>query len=198
MEQPPPLPAPVPLEIPYATPNLYAPMSEVGRLGSQIVMPIGGTLPPRCVKCNAPAAAGRGWRKTLYWHPSAYYLLVVIGVLLYVIVAVIVRKKVTVEAGLCDLHAKKRRKRILIGWLLFLASIGAFAASWYYGLVMNNHGPIDAGVSALAGVVLILAAVIWSFAATRILYPRYIDNRIARLGGAGKLFLDSLPAVPRN
>ena len=198
MQQPPPLPAPAPVEIPYATPNLYAPTSEVGRLGSQIVMPIGGTFPPRCVKCNAAAVPGRSWRKTLYWHPSPYYLLVVIGVLLYVIVAMIVRKKVTVEAGLCELHANKRRTRVLIGWLLFLASIGAFVASWYYGIEKNNRGPIDYGVLALVGVLLILAAGIWAVAMTRVLYPRYIDKRIARLGGAGRLFLDSLPAVPRN
>ena len=75
----------------------------------------GATFPDRCVVCNQPA---NGYRvtKTLYWHPPAVYFAILAGVLIYAIIALIVRKEASVSFGLCPEHKKRRHTGFAIAW----------------------------------------------------------------------------------
>ena len=203
MSQPPSLPPgsiPNPDDPPviqYATPYQYAAPTVAWQDGIRLVVPKDGPLPMRCVKCNGPAAPEFTWRKTLYWHTPALYILIVFpGLLIYAIVALIVRKRSRVEAGLCELHGRKRRKRILIGWLIALAGAASIAGAFWAGSQQNNL----AGILALAGIVLLLTSLVWALVAVRVLWPSQIDARYAWLNGACPEYLQSLPSagLPMN
>src|SRR6478609_9496771 len=102
-------------EVDYGRSALGGAEHGIYREGLFLVVPVqGASLPARCVVCNAPAHT-RLHRK-LYWHPAGYYLLILISALIYVIVAVIVRKRAHFELGLCDQHAGRRRLGLWLGW----------------------------------------------------------------------------------
>src|SRR5205814_1141094 len=107
----PPLPpVPGPGVISYAGPSMYETATAVGvwREGNQMVVRQGARLPDACVKCGGPPN-GRPLRKTFYWHQPALAVLILAGVLLYAIVALIVRKSIRLEVPLCQAHAARRR-----------------------------------------------------------------------------------------
>jgi hypothetical protein len=86
-------------------------------------MPLGGRLPDRCARCNRPVTLPQV-RRTVYWPNSWLYLLSLLSLLIYVIVALIVRKKAVVQVSLCEEHRKQRWPAILMSWLMVLAGIG--------------------------------------------------------------------------
>ena len=67
------------------------------RDGDLLVISEGAKLPDRCVKCNQPAE-GYLLQRKLNWHEPTWYLLVIISPLLYIIVALIIRKKAIVRS----------------------------------------------------------------------------------------------------
>jgi hypothetical protein len=69
-------------------PAIGLPGAGVWREGSTLVMSKDALLPDRCVKCNA-FTTGRLKRK-LSWHPPAYYLLLIVAWLVYLIVSMII------------------------------------------------------------------------------------------------------------
>jgi hypothetical protein len=98
---------------------------EPRREGNAIVVPRqGARLPSRCVRCNAPAE--KFLTRRLSWHHQALYLLILIGVCVYVIPALIFRKQALVEVGLCEKHFKRRRIGMLVGWLGFIVDFVLF------------------------------------------------------------------------
>ena len=64
------------------------------RDGRQLVVRPGCTLPDRCIKCNEPAEHPLQSRR-FYWHHPALYLLVLVDLLIYLVVAVIVVRRST-------------------------------------------------------------------------------------------------------
>lgn len=95
--------------------------ANVWRDGKQLVMRKKAQLPDRCVKTNAPAET---WlKRTLYWHHPLIYLTAMAGLLLYVIIALIVRQTAKIQIGLSRAALNRRRLAILSGWVL---SLGAF------------------------------------------------------------------------
>ncbi len=80
-----------------------------------LVMVPDAALPPRCVKCNGPAEEPTKVRK-IYWHHPLLYLLILINLIVYAVVAAIVRKRALVAPGLCAEHKKRRQIGLLIGW----------------------------------------------------------------------------------
>jgi len=155
----------------------------VKRDGKWIVMPVGGDLPPRCVKCNATADEPTKQRK-VQWHHPAIYLVLLFNIIVYAIVAAIVSKRIKVSPGLCEQHKARRRNAILYAWL---------------GIVGSIVLPIVFGSEEYAGewiffcIVLFLGSCVMGIVRSRVLYAKKIDDYSARLGGAGPQFLDSLP-----
>jgi len=187
-----------PEPIPYATPMLYSGPQGVWRERDLLVIAKNSPIPPQCVKCNQPPAANWRWRKTLYWHTPGLYILVLFpGVLIYVIVAMIVRKSARVEIGLCDLHLGRRRRDIAIAWLLVLvAFVLLFVAVSTGSDRAYSRGPIPL-IAGIGGFVLIIGSLIWAIVRTRPVVPKKIDDNFAWLSGAGADYLNTLPPTGR-
>jgi hypothetical protein len=175
---------------PYAAPRADVNAGLLGsgpgafrREGPYLVTGSEVTLPPRCVKCNAPVD-GALKRKRYYWHHPLIFGLIVLNLLLYAIVAIIVRKRATVTFGLCDVHRRKRAGAILGGVL------GIFAAIAIMVVGIGQQQPL----LALVGIAGIVASIVVASVLGRALLPTRIDKVSAQFKGCGEAFLASLPS----
>ena len=159
----------------------------VWRDGDQLVTLPGAALPGRCVKCNEAAAEPTKDRK-VYWHHPALYLLILLNMLIYIVVALAVRKKAIVAPGLCSEHKKRRQTALILVWTGFLAGLALVL------VMMSGSG--DAGTLMLIAMLLWIATAIGGVIFARIVYPKRIDKSHVRLKGCGAAFLDSLPQFP--
>jgi len=141
-------------------------------------------LPDRCVKCNA-FTINRLKRK-LSWHHPAIYILIAVALLIYLIVAMVVRKRATVYLGLCEEHMAKRRTCIWVTWLLALGGIAGFVLA----IAAND------GIPALIGVVMFLTAIVFALITIRVASPSRIDDRFVWLRGVNAEYLNQLPQWP--
>ncbi|WP_257388845.1 hypothetical protein [Tahibacter caeni] len=155
---------------------------QVWRAGDRAVFRPGDDLPPRCVKCNADAEQPVKER-AMHWHTPWLYLLLLVSILIYVIVALIVRKSAKVSPGLCAEHRLARRNIILGSWLAALAGMGLMALS-----IDRSSGPL-----ALLAAAVMLGSLIFGMVKGRIVYPTHIDAQRIELKGCGEAFLASLP-----
>jgi len=153
----------------------------VWRDGKAVVMSKNGTLPDRCIKCNAPAQ-GQRLEKTLYWHSPVIYLCILLHVIVYIIVALIVRQKARVAVGLCDKHRARRLWNICIGWGIFVLGVVAIATVIHY----------EQYVLIWIGALTIFAAMIFGLC-NRLVYARRIDKERVWMRGFCKAYLDELP-----
>ena len=151
-----------------------------------LVMLHDADLPDRCVKCNKPAALPTKPRR-VYWHHWSIYLVVLLNILLYAIVALIVRKKAVVAPGLCALHKTRRAVALSIGWLGFSGSL----ALMFLGFADSINPAF-----AFLGLLLLLVALLVLVGFSRIVYASRIDADYVRLKGCKPEFLDSLPPFP--
>lgn len=171
---------------PYAPPQAEVESSPQGvywREGKDLVMRPGTVLPRRCVKCNASATQTR-YKRKLTWHHPAWYLLVPVNILVYVLVAIIVRKSAEVDPGLCPHHARQRARGVLGAWAVALGGIA---------LIVFGLGSDDGMIPVVLGLGMAFVAILIGIFRVRILYPSRISRDIVRLRGCGKPFLDSLP-----
>ncbi|MBX9401292.1 hypothetical protein K4L06_08190 [Lysobacter sp. BMK333-48F3] len=152
------------------------------RDGADLVVRHDARLPQRCIKCNAPSGALK--RRRYYWHNGGYYLLILINLLVYALVAVLVRKKTHLSAGLCEQHGRRRTLGLSLATGLFLIATGIFVAA-----LVRGGGP---ELFALA-VVALLASIVAGMSLARLVHPKRISERYARFGGCGRAFLDTLP-----
>jgi len=169
---------------PYAPP--HASLDPQGpeslwRDGNVLVMRPGSTLPPRCVKCNEPAELPLKPRK-VYWHQPWVYILL-LNLLVYALVALILRKRAVLAPGLCPRHRRHRWFGIALGWGGSLCALGLM----YLGATQDIFALVVLGLTALLGSV--IAGVILA----RVVNPSRIDKDFVRLRGCGQAFLESLP-----
>lgn len=172
-------------------PPPYAP--EIVRSGSHlfIARPPEGqvvSLPPVCVKCGQPAT-DEPVVKTFSWHHPAIYFLIFIAILVYVIVALIVRKTIRVGVPLCPQHSQRRNLWVTLAWVLPVAGIAdAFVLPRF---------DVDPGWTGLLTMVLILAGlIIWAVVSSPI-RARSIDAFRAEFSGFCESFLDQFPINSR-
>lgn len=150
------------------------------RDGAVLILSREALMPHRCVRCNEPAAEPTKARK-IYWHNPWIYVLVLVNLIIYAVVAAIVRKKAIVAPGLCSAHKKRRRIGISVAWAMLLA-----------GFALLFMGKL----ALVGGLLLILIALLVSVSATRIVRAIRIDAQYIRLKGCGSAFLDSMPPFP--
>jgi len=132
------------------------------------------------VVCNAPGAA-RSHRK-LHRHKPGYYFLFLFSPLVYLIVALLVRKQTSFEMSLCAQHDRRRRFGLWIGWLGTLASI--------VGLLAPPAMGFDNPLLTLAFVFAAITCPIVGVALSKVITAQRIDKRSAWLH-VGRPFLDS-------
>jgi hypothetical protein len=165
-------------------PSLGAAGTGVWRDKAALIMSKDARLPDRCVKCNQPTQ-GR-LKRNLTWHHPAIYILLLVAWLIYLIVALVVRKRATVELGLCDEHLQKRRRNIFITLGLLLLGVVCFVLA----IAAND------GTPALLGVLLLLTGMIYGIFSIRVTAPIKIDDRFVWLRGVNLDYLDRLPQWP--
>jgi hypothetical protein len=167
-----------------SAPAIGGDTADVWRDGKWLVMGVDARLPHRCVKCNESAEMPMR-RQALYWHHPAIYLLLLLWIVVYVIVAVIARRTVKLEVGLCEGHRVARRKALTIGTVGLVGSVPA-------GIGLAELG--QPGLALLAGIGGFFGFAIFLMVKARILYAKKIDEDEARIGGCGEEFLSSLPS----
>jgi hypothetical protein len=176
---------------PYAASSVFpqlpaGPGQDCWRNGDLLVVRADGDLPERCVKCNAPATMDKP--RTFAWHANGWYALILVNLLVYLIAALCVQKKIRIEVGLCPAHRARRRAFRLATAALLAAAVvclGALAATTGDGAALV---PV--------AVVLILVATVVALLGTRVLTPACIDTGEAQFKGCGEDFLASLPLPP--
>lgn len=156
--------------------------------GDLLVMTKDATLPDRCIRCNAPAHGYR-LRRNLSWHSPAWFLLILVSWLIYLIVALIIRKKAMIDVGLCEVHRGRRRRAIAVGWVLGVLGVGLIA----WGLSRFRHGE----AVAVAGVVAILAGLIYGVVGSQVVAVKRIDDRLVWLRKVAPEYLLSLASPGR-
>ena len=169
---------------PYASPSaelLHRVHEGCRRDGDAIYVPRGVDLPPRCIRCNAPVATPIK-RRTLYWHSPLLYLVILVNLLVYAIVALVVRKRVEVSPALCGSHARARRRDLVLGFgVMATAVVGVFVA------LSNEQG----GAAGIAGLVAFVAMIVTALR-SRLVRATRIDDAGARLVGFGRPYLDAI------
>jgi hypothetical protein len=160
-----------------------APVLGASRSGKKLIIPRGSSLPAQCIKCGSAAQAP--WRKTFYWHaPWLYILIFFPGLLIYAIVALIVRKKMELNVPLCDQHHSDRKRYSLIGALMLIG----FAP---VGLVLGGAFNVDAGWASLVALGMFLVGVVF-YSKAQFLRPSKIDEAGGEFIGANDSFLNAL------
>jgi hypothetical protein len=169
---------------PYAAPKAQiAAVRETRctRDGKYVLVAAGSDLPPRCIVCNAPASQPIK-EVRVYWHSPWYYLLIPINFLLYVLVAVLARRSVTISPGFCPVHGAKRRRRTL----MFTLAGGGSVALGLFLLWLDQAG------GALSFFLISLVILVVGVFFARKVYAKRITKECARVGGCKEPFLSSL------
>jgi hypothetical protein len=154
--------------------------------GKSVVANDGALFPPRCYKCNAPVS-GAPIKTKLYWHNPLYLLTIFISIIVYIIVALIVRKRATIEVFVCPEHRHRRRMAVIVCWVLLILGVVLIAS----GLANTNTAWIS-GIGLLVLIAGIVAGMGWG----RLVIPRRIKDNVVWMRGAGKEFCASLPPWP--
>ncbi len=170
-----------------AAPAAAAP-ATARRVGQQFVVPrLGSPLPPNCVKCGRPTQ--EVMNKTFWWHNPVLYLIILISPVIYVIVALIVRKNCKLNVPICEEHRSSYQTKRRVGGILMLASIPLWIA-----IAAIGHGSDDAvGIGALVFVMTLVAGLI-VFGVASLIKPSNMDEQTATFKGAGEAFLQVLPS----
>jgi hypothetical protein len=152
------------------------------RIGDVVRVPaFGSQMPDRCVVCNAPAG-GFKLKRTFYWHHQAIYILLFVAALLYIIVALLVRKRAIVSFGLCEKHRVRRRNALILA----LGGLGL-------GLMLSIAGANSTSSEIIfVGLAVLVILPITGALLARTAQPTRIDDQWAWLK-VGRPFLESLP-----
>jgi hypothetical protein len=141
-------------------------------------------LPHACVYCGARTSAPQ-LARTFTWHHEGWYLTVLLGVIPYLIVAAIVRKKHVLALSLCEAHRKARLRRMLVGYVglpFFGVALLAGAA-----FIPGVSFALTSGVS----VTCIAAGVMVGRRARHVLEVIRIDARDTRLRNVSREILEA-------
>ncbi len=162
------------------------PVLPMWRSGRVLIVGDNVTFPGQCIKCDAPAV-GHPIRKRFYWHHPALYLIILAALLIYVIVALVMRQSITVHIGLCQRHRRIRARSIALSWFIVLAGVA---------MVIGAIGS-DNGILALLGVAAFLGGLVFAVIALPLLRPRKIESGYGHFKGCCDAFLARLPQATR-
>ena len=165
---------------PLTMPAYHEPYAE----GNILVVPRGAALPASCVKCGG--VPKRWLQKKFYWHNPLLYLLILVGLLIYAIVALIVRKQVQLAVPLCEEHDSARKTKLWIGAILLLGCVPLPVA-----LGMSLKADYALGLAFLLGFVMFIAGLV-VISLSQVLRPKYIGDDCAKFKGAHQEFLARL------
>jgi len=150
------------------------------RKGRYVVHERGAKWPSRCIKCNISTEQKKA-TKLVYVNPWIY-LSILISPILTIILALIFQKKFDVELPVCQEHLKKRKRFLVMQWVILLLMITGFVVG--IGL--------ESGVVVAIALFLVLVVVVMAIFSRLAVASKFKNERLW-ISGAGKQFLDSLP-----
>jgi hypothetical protein len=168
-----------------------APFAGLWRQGNLLVMHKEAPLPLICVKSNQPAT-GR-LKRSLAWHHPALYLIILLNWLIYIVVALIVRKTAMIQIALSDEWIARRKRRMVFAWSAILLCVVLFVMSLF---LLDSSGL--APVVLLVSIVGCLAAMGYGLVACRLVSARRMTDTYIWLKGVHPDFLDRLEPWPWN
>ncbi|MDE2507130.1 MAG: hypothetical protein KGM43_07970 [Planctomycetota bacterium] len=217
-------------ENPYAAPRAAIGRhvdldNDVWRDGDILVMTPHAELPPRCVKCNAPACRER-WEKQFTWRPALATVAGIVGfglmatfffvpagrkqaALPNTLLAEILRTAPLTTGSLLLLLSGLggRSVKVSVGLCapherkqryLMLRRLAVGAAGIVLMIVGPRVFPLRPGSSVLfaIGVALLIASMLHSTFLARVVWPQRITKEYICLLGVSPDYLDELPAFP--
>jgi len=161
--------------------------SRVSVSGDTLVISSNSVLPPFCVKCGNPPIDP--WvRLTFSWHHPGYYILL-ISPIIYVIVALIARKRIKVAIPLCQPHKSIRKNRL---WTAAVLLLGCIPVPAMFASYVSNEAADTLAVFLGLGM-FIVGLCFLAFASP--LRPTSIDSSSAHLKGACPAFLAKITSA---
>jgi hypothetical protein len=153
-----------------------------------------GKLPAACMRCGAEASV---WKtKKFAWQPSWVAALFLAGLLPYLIVSLIMTKRMSVQVPLCVTHRNHWLKRVLFH---LIALGGGFA--FFIGLFvllgqLNLSRQVSESAYSWTGILACFAALVWVVTTfvieSRMIGPAEITDRTITLKNVHPAFQDAL------
>jgi len=167
-------------------PAMQHPLAGLWRQDKLLVMHRSAPLPEICLKSNQKAT--QRLKRSLAWHHPTVFLLIFLHILLYVVVALIIRKTAIIHIGLTDEWIAIRRKRMLIAWGLVLLGLLIFAGS--IPLIVDSKE--WAMFPFFGSILLCLGAAIYGLLACRLVVAKRMTDEYIWLKGVHPDFLARL------
>lgn len=142
-------------------------------------------MPDSCIKCNAPAN-GLRLKRNLSWHHPLLYILVFGAALFYIILALVLSKRATINFGLCPEHFRRRRRLMSIGGILL--SLGVIVPI----IAFTSDYPMIG----VLGILLFLFAIGWMIVAAKVVHVKKIDDNYVWLKGINDQYMMQFPLLP--
>ncbi|MEC8555498.1 MAG: hypothetical protein VXZ82_10885 [Planctomycetota bacterium] len=184
-------------ENPYASPAMaaeplmvHSDASGCWRQGNLMVVRVGSSPPPICVKTGT-LVAKRGIKRTYLWLHPAWALTFLCGGLLYILIYVLLRKSIKIFVPLSPEGRAQRRRKIRNAWLLGLAGLVLMIAG--LGLAIERSTAGLGVMMFITSMVVIIVAAIYGQNAANIVAPVKIDRNFAWFKGVHPATLEQLP-----
>ena len=187
------------LENPYSPPLAENPFADkaasdagIWRDGNILVMHRDAQLPDRCIKSNEPSN-GQTLKRKLTWHHPAVFLALLANLIIYAILATVLGKRATIYIGLSPKWFAKRRRRMLVSWILVFVFVGTLFAPF---ALEQQVGSDATPLFIMIGVLGTLFAAIYGLISCRLVHPKKITDEHIWLKGASPDYLAALPPWP--
>lgn len=153
-----------------------------------------GNLPDVCLYCGEPAETTK--TRKMSWCPPWVGILILTGVLPYVIVAMVMTRRATVQAPLCDQHQGHWLNRALLMWGSFFLFGLMGAAGLIFGLALpqRDQDTVMPFVCAGAGLLFVVWLVIVVACQNTAIRPKEITESEITLTGVSDVFVDAVEA----
>jgi hypothetical protein len=157
--------------------------------GNLLIASHAAVLPPYCIKCGRPAEPNFFSRK-FSWHPQWVYIFVLLALLLYVILALAISKRMTLQLPLCRRHLEKYTSLRLAAAVLLLGCIPEMVIAGT--LLPESYMGYGIGAGALALIAGLACLIMFG----AVLRPTRIDQHYGFFANASPLLLQKLPPPP--
>jgi hypothetical protein len=124
-------------------------------------------------------------RVRLSWHSPIAYLGLLGGLLPYIILALMMTKRLEARIGICEYHVQSRRRIILLGTIGFILGIVLV------GLAFAGKSPN--GWLFFGGIAVVLFSLIGGMLRSRVVWPVRIERDVAWVKGACHEYMDRIP-----
>ncbi|MCE9546321.1 MAG: hypothetical protein K8T25_12475 [Planctomycetia bacterium] len=141
------------------------------------------------MKSNEPCEGPR-LKRNLHWHHPAIYLTILLSIWIYIILALVLRKKATVWIPLSPQWWARRRRAIMIGW----GAVALGVAMAIICPIVGNAIKYDVLVMGIPlGIVVALVGAIYGLMAARMVSSKKVDDEFVWIAGVHPAYVGALP-----